>query len=294
MTTFEDPGKDREKRSENFPANTREFSEKKTWFQKQNDELEEGLSRNIAIRDPRPTSLPLSKYSSTNRSLFPGSFEDKESSSDKQFFVRDGTEYERSSNQFKRESKQYPTGDDRHIVQTREYRYETKEHPVSISDRNINIIQNEGRKTAQAEAEVSDHQYENVEFSVSDKPYKSHSSKSYLNTSQEAEVAPERFRRSLFETSNSSSQRMSSTMERESSFRRNQRLLGLDPARVSVSGSAVRLVGVNESAEFSLSAPQSLKEDDLTVQIMGEFSLLAYYLFAKLFIHFGIRLSFFQ
>lgn len=49
----------------------------------------------------------------------------------------------------------------------------------------------------------------------------------------------------------------------------------VDPARVSVSGSDVRLVGIRESAEFSLTAPQVLREDDVSVAITGESLLLS-------------------
>ena len=43
-----------------------------------------------------------------------------------------------------------------------------------------------------------------------------------------------------------------------------------DPSNVTVSGEGMRLVGVNESAEFSLFASYALREDDVRVDAIGE------------------------
>lgn len=44
----------------------------------------------------------------------------------------------------------------------------------------------------------------------------------------------------------------------------------IDPSRVSVSGPGVRLVSVSSQAEFTVSTPQPLHQEEVNVRITGE------------------------
>ena len=216
------------------------------------------------------------------------SFETRDFSTDKKIFFLNDNEYERSSSQFKKESIDYPAGDNC-IIQRKEYKFEAKEYPVKEGNRTSAPFETHNNAKAPIRSE-SDHEYENVEFQTRNILDKSAQGKTFsfikdddsdlfipVRNSQKTDVRSEESSRQqeVFETRNRRFMSSSNHQTQEDEWRGNSGIKSLpgtrhlDASRVSVSGAAVRLVGVHESAEFLLTAPQRLNEEDVTVKITG-------------------------
>ena len=279
-----------------------EYSERTAIMEEQNGYMDK-FQRNgeHIFENERRKSPHIGKLSSTDTTkMKKDSFQSREYSSDRQRFSRDNKEYERLSDQ-QLESAYYPRGDDRHTVQKRQYIYETKEYPVSTQDNSsfrVTTRNNKSTDEVKNREDEDDHQYENVEFTTTTIHNKTETnnfkSRSYISPSdaqpelekqlnghldqQEIRVNNQNLNEArnvrAFSESQSFTQFGSDRTSRRGLVTNGHAADSVDPARVSVSGSAVRLVGVHENAEFSLTAPQILREEDVIVEIIGKDSAI--------------------
>ena len=217
-----------------------------------------------------------------DRPGFKDSYANREDSFNKSHYLKDGASYEKTMSESKSETKRYPTNDSNHYIESKEYRYETKDYPIDLENKLTNgrSVENKKLLTLDKDGYTSEHNYENIEYNPSSNSHQTFHSSSFnkihedipsFTVSKSNSLSKSVHKTYLSKKPYSEKQISSITMDGNDNYIENPESSEkpVDPSRVSVTGSSVRLVGVHESAEFLLTAPQSLKEDDVIVEITG-------------------------